>query len=119
MPCAMSALLSALLIALPTVAPPVDPTSSGKAVACVTTPFPAPTIDGRLDEALWRDGLPIGGFVQDEPNEGAPVSERTEVVVATDATALYVGARLFDSSSGLVHALLARRDDDVSSDQFL
>ena len=38
-----------------------------------------PTIDGRLDEEVWRGGTPISDFVQRELNEGVPASERTEV----------------------------------------
>lgn len=60
----------------------------------VTTP---PTIDGRLDEAVWKEGTPITEFVQRELNEGVPASERTEIRVATDGLYLYIGARMFDS----------------------
>lgn len=63
----------------------------------------APVIDGRLDEAEWKEGEPFRGFVQREQNEGAPASERTEVRLLTDGEALYVGAWLYDSDvSGIV-----------------
>ncbi len=62
----------------------------------------APTIDGRLDEALWRTGTPISDFVQRELNEGVPASERTEVRLATDGVYLYIGARLFDREPSLI-----------------
>ena len=65
----------------------------------VTTP---PTIDGRLDEAIWRTGVPIADFVQRELNEGVPASERTEVRLATDGIYLYVGARMFDREPRLI-----------------
>ena len=45
-------------------------------------PFPCPTapvIDGRLDEAMWREGEAVSAFVQRELDEGVPASERTEV----------------------------------------
>ena len=57
----------------------------------------APVIDGRLDDAVWAQAEVLTGFVQREPTEGRPVSERTEVRVAYDGEALYVGAWLFDS----------------------
>src|ERR1043166_3062824 len=38
-----------------------------------------PTIDGKLDDAVWKSVAPITGLVQREHNEGEPVSERTEV----------------------------------------
>jgi hypothetical protein len=55
-----------------------------------------PTIDGRLDELVWRNVAPITGFVQRELHEGDPVTERTEVRIITDAEAIYVGAWMFD-----------------------
>jgi hypothetical protein len=55
-----------------------------------------PTVDGRLDDAAWTSAQPISGFVQREPVEGQPVSERTEVRVLYDESALYVGAWLYD-----------------------
>jgi hypothetical protein len=56
----------------------------------------APVIDGRLDDAGWREAGPLSGFVQREPQQGRPVSERTEVRLLTDGTALYIGAWLYD-----------------------
>ena len=35
-------------------------------------------IDGRLDEPAWQAATPITGFRQFDPQEGQPVSERTE-----------------------------------------
>ena len=65
----------------------------------ITTP---PTIDGRLDEEVWRSGTPISEFVQRELNEGVPASERTEVRLATDGQYLYIGARMFDREPKLI-----------------
>ena len=56
----------------------------------------APVIDGRLDDDAWKGAEPFSGFVQRELQEGAPVSERTEVRILTDGEALYVGAWLYD-----------------------
>jgi len=54
-------------------------------------------LDGVLDEAIWRTAHPATGFVQAEPQEGQPSSERTEVRVAFDGDNLYIGAMLFDA----------------------
>ena len=62
----------------------------------------APQIDGRLDEEVWRTGVPITDFVQRELNEGVPASERTEVRLATDGVYLYIGARMFDREPSLI-----------------
>jgi len=57
---------------------------------------PAPRIDGRLDDAVWQTTAPASGFVQAEPDEGQPASQRTEVWVAIDRSNLYVAAWLHD-----------------------
>jgi hypothetical protein len=56
----------------------------------------APVINGRLDDEVWRTADPFAGFVQRELQEGAPVTERTEVRILTDGEALYIGAWLYD-----------------------
>ncbi len=53
-------------------------------------------LDGVLDEAAWS-GAGVGDFVQAEPREGQPATERTEVWLAYDESNLYVAARLYDS----------------------
>src|SRR5690606_30488378 len=51
-------------------------------------------------------------FVQQEPNEGAPASERTEVRLLYDAESLYLGVRAFDSSPDGPTATEMRRDSE-------
>src|SRR5688572_27652512 len=55
-------------------------------------------LDGRLDEAHWRSVPAATEFTQTEPADGAPATERTEVYIVYDDDAIYVGARLWDSS---------------------
>jgi len=76
----------------------------------------APRIDGRMDEAAWAAAPVIGGFVQQEPNEGQPGTERTEARVVYTDQALYVGVRAYDSRAETIAAQLTRRDDDSPSD---
>src|SRR3989442_966012 len=38
-------------------------------------------IDGRLDEKIYTTTSPTGGFLQQEPKEGAPATEPTDVWV--------------------------------------
>ena len=47
-----------------------------------------PTIDGRLDDAAWAGAPVLDGFVQRDPVEGNPVSQRTEARVVVDDDAL-------------------------------
>ena len=80
----------------------------------------SPVIDGALDEAIWRDAALLDAFTQQEPDEGAPSSERTEVLLMYDRNALYLGVRAFDSSPAGVTATEMRRDSDriLSEDNF-
>ncbi|HUE95890.1 MAG TPA: DUF5916 domain-containing protein [Longimicrobiaceae bacterium] len=74
-------------------------------------------VDGRLEEAGWAAAPVIDTFTQLDPEEGAPGTERTEVRIAYDDGAIYVGAMLYDS--GPVSTRLVRRDGDFSnSDAF-
>src|SRR3989442_8379750 len=77
-----------------------------------------PTIDGRLDEAVWALATPITQFLQTDPEEGKPVSEATEVRVLYDADAIYVGARLFDREPRRIVRPLGPRDPQPPSDDF-
>jgi hypothetical protein len=88
--------LLALLAAVPGVAQ--SPGSSDPPVARALPITSAPVIDGRLDEAMWVEAPRLDGFVQREPVEGRPASQPTEVRLAYDHEALYVGAWLFDGN---------------------
>ncbi len=65
--------------------------------AAATAVSTAPTVDGRLDDLSWSAAQVLTDFVQREPGEGRPASERTEVRVVYDDDALYVAAWMFDS----------------------
>ena len=74
-------------------------------------------IDGQLDEIAWSEAPPITDFTQNDPEEGQPVSEPTDVRFLYDDDALYVGGRLYDSAP--VTTRLARRDAMVPDSDFL
>lgn len=76
-------------------------------------------LDGRLDEEAWSLAAPSGAFVQKDPDEGKPASERTEIRIAYDDDALYVGARMFDSKPEGVVRRLSRRDDEPDADRIV
>jgi hypothetical protein len=78
----------------------------------------APVIDGKLDEAVWRQAELFTGFTQREPQTGAPASERTEVRIFTDATALYVGAFLYDSRAAEIVPGEKVRDVQLSNSDY-
>ncbi|MCX6121102.1 MAG: DUF5916 domain-containing protein [Ignavibacteriales bacterium] len=74
-------------------------------------------IDGVLSESIYRQPG-IKEFYQKDPNQGEPVSEPTEVWVAYDDEALYIGAMLKDSHPDSIIARLSRRDNNVGGDRF-
>jgi uncharacterized protein DUF5916/cellulose/xylan binding protein with CBM9 domain len=73
-------------------------------------------IDGLLDEPAWSLAQPATDFLQQQPNEGAPASERTEVRVLFDDKNIYFGIRAFDSDAKHINARELVRDADFSND---
>src|SRR5258708_4767658 len=73
-------------------------------------------IDGILDEPAWSQVEPATDFREQQPNEGAPASERTEVRVLFDDKNIYFGIRAFDSDAKHINARELVRDADFSND---
>ena len=67
-------------------------------------------LDGRLDERVYRDVPPVTGFIQQEPVEGAPADDQTEVWVTYDADNLYVSARCWSAAPDRIVANEMKRD---------
>src|SRR5262245_49849532 len=84
----------------------------------VRTPTPL-TIDGALDEAVWRDAPTANEFQQNEPREGEAASEATEVRILYDDTYLYLGVQAYDRSpKDLIVSDLKKDFDTTASDSF-
>lgn len=107
------------LLTLGVVASGLDAQAPPRAAAARTNVIPV--IDGRLDDATWNGGgARLDAFVQREPFEGRPASERTLVRFAYDAEALYVAAWLFDRDPATVVTGQNLRDASLTdSDAFL
>ena len=77
-------------------------------------------IDGELDEAAWSRVEPATGFIQQEPQTGAPSTERTEVRFLYDDENLYVGIKCFDSDGekGIVVTNVRRDFSPFEGDYF-
>ncbi|MGH9257792.1 MAG: DUF5916 domain-containing protein [Vicinamibacterales bacterium] len=75
-----------------------------------------PRVDGRLDDAVWRNAARITEFVQQRPLEGAPATERTDVYVAYDSQNLYFGIYAHYSDRGLIRANRVDRDQTGRDD---
>ncbi|MEZ5285872.1 MAG: DUF5916 domain-containing protein [Vicinamibacterales bacterium] len=67
-------------------------------------------VDGRLDEAVYGATEAIGGFVQQEPFEFQPATERTEAWIFFDDRNIYVSARCWESEPARRVANEMRRD---------
>ena len=83
--------------------PPVAPasiarTDQGRATVRAIKLTEPLNLDGVLDEAAYEENLPIDGFIQTIPQEGQPVSERTEAWVMYDSENLYMACRCWDSA---------------------
>ncbi len=91
--------------------------SLSAAPLCAQRGTEAIVVDGQFDEASWELAEPAVDFLQTQPDDGAVGSERTEVRLLYDDTALYIGFRNFDSSPSEIVGRLARRDDETSSDR--
>ena len=75
-----------------------------------------PTVDGYLNENIWKQAEPATDFIQRDPTEGQLASEKTEIRVLYDNEALYFGCRFYDSEPDKIVARLTRRDDEIESD---
>ncbi|MDX1638394.1 MAG: DUF5916 domain-containing protein [Balneolaceae bacterium] len=73
--------------------------------------------DGSVTETFWNEIAPATGFRQQEPREGAPATERTEVRIAYDSEYLYIGVILFDENPSGIKAYQKRRDVRIVSDE--
>jgi hypothetical protein len=69
------------------------------------------TIDGRLDEGVYASIPPIADFIQQEPKEGQPATEKTEAWILFDETSIYIAARMWDSHPEREVANELRRDN--------
>ena len=75
-----------------------------------------PRIDGRLDDAVWRDALHITDFVQQNPVEGAPATEATDIWIAYDSQNFYVAVHAHYEERSLMRANRVDRDQTFDDD---
>ena len=73
------------------------------------------TVDGVLDEAIWKEAPKIGELVQRQPDTGQAPTERTEATLLYDANNLYIGVVAYDSEPDKVIGTVMERDGDGKS----
>ena len=77
-------------------------------------------IDGKPDEIAWQEAPVIDHFIQFDPDNGKPATQRTEVRILYDNDALYVGAWMYDSlgRAGITGRLVRRDQAGDGEDLF-
>jgi hypothetical protein len=97
-------------------AEPVVPEKLGKELRAFRIRGEPPRIDGRLDDEVWGAAPSIEDFVQDDPDNMQPATERTIVQIAYDDRYLYIAAHLNSRNGSDVRTGLGRRDNFPPSD---
>ena len=106
-------LIAALALAVTTAAGPAP-----ARVDAVAIPPSARAVhtSGDLSDEFWRTATATNAFVQREPKEGGAPSQRTEFVVAYDASTIVVKVRAYDTDPDKIVTYLTRRDLDSPGD---
>ncbi len=74
-------------------------------------------LDGELDEAVYREVPAIDDFIQAEPLNGPPATQRTEMWILFDDEAIYVSARCWEDHPERMVADEMRRDSFILAQQ--
>ncbi len=77
-----------------------------------------PAIDGRLDDAVWREAPSVVLDRTFIPDFGREASERTVAFMAYDAETLYFAFKCYDREPNKIKAAIANRDT-IRSDDFI
>jgi hypothetical protein len=75
-----------------------------------------PRIDGVLDDPVWQNAAHITDFTQQQPLDGAPATEATDVYVAYDSDKLYLGFHVHYQDPSIMRANRVERDRAMMDD---
>jgi hypothetical protein len=78
----------------------------------------SPRVDGQLDDEVWRLASSIDDFVQMDPDNMQPASERTTAQVAYDDRYIYIAVHCYSKNAD-VSTGLGRRDNIPRSDRVI
>ena len=78
------------------------------------------TIDGKINEEIWKAAQVASDFIMFEPDNGKPISQgkRTEAKVLYDNNALYISALLYDDEPTKISKEVTNRDVFGIADNF-
>ena len=117
-PFAAACLSASLAVPTATAAPRQQSTLPEPAprLAVVTSTTESITIDGVLDEPIWRAAPTIGALTQRTPDEGQSPTQRTDVTLLYDRDFFYVGVVAHDSEPQRVIGTQMARDASLAAD---
>ncbi|WP_299819582.1 DUF5916 domain-containing protein [uncultured Pontibacter sp.] len=79
----------------------------------------APVVDGVLEPEVWQNVTPATNFINYDPHNGKPSSQKTEVFMLYDNDAIYIGAQLYDTAPDSILTQLGERDSgENNADMF-
>jgi hypothetical protein len=113
-------LVAAALTCVPAFAQEDPPPASPRSV--VATPLAEGeqlSVDGSLAEPAWQRAAVSAGFLQQDPDNGVAITERTEVRILHDRYNLYLGFSCFDSEPDRLLGNQMQRDQPFSADDRL
>ena len=110
--CCFGLILTAFL--LPSSSFAQTPTAPSITAGKLDSAAEGPVIDGRVTDSVWQSVQPYSTFTQQDPIEGAPASEKTEVRVIVGNGNVYVGIIAFDSDPSKIIVSQARRDASLN-----
>jgi hypothetical protein len=74
-----------------------------------------PVIDGKLDDAIWKQGAVFKDFYQIQPGDNLAPSKPTEMLMGYDAKTLYFAFRCYDEPDK-IRATVPKRDNIFDDD---
>jgi len=99
------------------VQPPRTQPSSDQTVPLISEPLRLSDFVGMAPRADLRDKLSeITGFIQNQPNDGQPATEATEVWLARTSTTVYFVFVCHDHRAAAIRGHLARRENILNDD---
>jgi hypothetical protein len=74
-----------------------------------------PTIDGKLDDEIWKSAIVLKDFYQIQPGDNIAPSKRTEVMLGYDSKFIYIAFHCYDEPDK-VRATIPKRDNIFNDD---
>lgn len=102
--------------AAPAATPAAQAPERKSVTAVKVAPEDAIKLDGIFDEPVWARAQPATTFVQQDPLNGAPPTEPTEVRFAFSPDALYMAVTCYDSDPSGMRGTTMKRDEFLRAD---